>query len=203
MQMLNPRILVPLAVLASRTFVLAAAPATPAVTPLSDDPACTDVDRKFMAHAIELVRDSVAKGWHPFSAILVKDGQVLAEYQNSEDTTHDVTKHAETGLISMISPKLDRATLATCTLYTSTEPCTMCCGAIRFAGIGRIVYGVTEAQMYLVMGLPAHANPLASREVFARTAPYVKVLGPLMEAEGLPLHVQYWSQHPLSIIPHP
>jgi tRNA(Arg) A34 adenosine deaminase TadA len=175
--------------------------AGPDVKPLPDDPACTDVDRKFMARAIELVRDSVAQGRHPFSAVLVKDGQVLAEYQNSEDTTHDVTSHAETGLISLMSPKLDRATLAACTLYTSTEPCTMCCGAIRFAGIGRVVYGVTETQMLLVMGLSPGAAPLASREVFARTAPDVKVLGPLMEAEGLPLHVAYWSQHPLRFLP--
>lgn len=175
--------------------------AGPDVKPLPDDPACTDVDRKFMGRAIELVRDSVAQGRHPFSAVLVKDGQVLAEYQNSEDTTHDVTRHAETGLISLMSPKLDRATLAACTLYTSTEPCTMCCGAIRFAGIGRVVYGVTETQMLLVMGLPPGAAPLASREVFARTAPDVKVLGPLMEAEGLPLHVAYWSQHPLRFLP--
>jgi tRNA(Arg) A34 adenosine deaminase TadA len=201
MQPLTPRLLVTLALVAAGTFVLAAAAATPAVAPLPDDPACTAMDRKFMARAIELVRDSVAQGRHPFSAVLVKDGLVLAEYQNSEDTTHDVTRHAETGLISLMSPKLDRATLAACTLYTSTEPCTMCCGAIRFAGIGRVVYGVTETQMLLVMGLPPGAAPLASREVFARTAPDVKVLGPLMEAEGLPLHVAYWSQHPLRFLP--
>jgi tRNA(Arg) A34 adenosine deaminase TadA len=188
---------------AAGALLPAARAATPAVSPLPDDPACTEVDRKFMARALELVRDSVEHGQHPFSAVLVKDGRVLAEFQNSEDTTHDVTKHAESGLISLITPKIDRATLATCTLYTSTEPCTMCCGAIRFAGIGRVVYGVTEAQMLLVMGLPPDAHPLASREVFARTAPEVKVLGPLMEAEGLRFHVDFWSHHPVFIHPSP
>ena len=183
--------------LAAVGLIPAARAVTPAISPLPDDPACTDVDRKFMARAIELVRESVAKGQHPFSAVLVKDGKVLAEFQNSEDTTHAGTTHAETGLISLITPKIDRATLADCTLYTSTEPCTMCCGAIRFAGIGRVVYGVTETQMLLVMGLPPDAKPLASREIFARTAPEVKVLGPLMEAEGLPFHVEFWSKHPI------
>ena len=127
---------------------LTAAVARPAAgpTPLPDDPACTAEDRKFMVRALELVRDSVSKNLHPFSAVLVRDGKVIAEYVNRSDTTHDVTQHAETGLIAMYSPKFDRATLATCTLYASSEPCTMCCGSIRFSGIKRVVYGVTETQ---------------------------------------------------------
>ena len=77
---------------------------------------------------------------------------MIAEFGNCEMTTGDVTKHAETGLISTFSPRIDRATFAASTLYTSSEPCTMCCGAIRFAGIGRVVYGVTEAQFERVLG---------------------------------------------------
>ncbi len=163
--------------------------------PLPDDPACTAVDRKFMLRALELVRDSVAHGRHPFSAVLVKDGQVLAEYVNQSDLTHDVTQHAETGLISKYSPKFDRATFAGCTLYASSEPCTMCCGSIRFAGIKRVVYGVTETQFLLTWGFPLTARPLQIREIMARTAPDIQVLGPLMEAEGLKLHAEYWAKY--------
>jgi tRNA(Arg) A34 adenosine deaminase TadA len=175
--------------LGSFACALAADKAT--VTPFPDDPAATEVDRKYMARANELVRDSVAHNQSPFSAILVKDGKVLAEFQNTESTTHDITKHAETGLISLMTPKLDRATLAASTLYASTEPCTMCCGAIRFAGIGRLVYGVTSTQLTRSRGLPLPPNPLACREIFTRTSPEVKVIGPLMEAEGLELHAAF------------
>jgi tRNA(Arg) A34 adenosine deaminase TadA len=150
-----------------------------------------------MERAYALARFATTHGGAPFGALLVKDGVVIAEYSNCEGATHDVTKHAETGLISAFSPKLDRATFSQSTLYTSSEPCTMCCGAIRFAGIRRIVYGTTEAQFLLVMGLPPDAHPLASREVFARTAPYTTVLGPLMEKEGLEIHAEYWPRHPV------
>ena len=163
--------------------------------PLPDDPGCTPQDRVFMTRAFEAAKRAVEQGSRPFGAVLVKDGQVIAEFSNCEATTHDVTKHAETGLISAFSPKFDRETFAASTLYTSSEPCTMCCGAIRFAGIGRVVYGVTETQFVRVIGRPISEHPLDSKEVLGRTAPEVKVLGPLMEAEGLALHESYWPSH--------
>jgi tRNA(Arg) A34 adenosine deaminase TadA len=166
---------------------------TPAALP--DDPACTAADRRFMERAYELARLATTHGGAPFGAVLVKDGAVIAEYSNCEFSTGDVTKHAETGLISAFSPKLSRATFAASTLYTSSEPCTMCCGSIRFAGIRKVVYGTTETQFLRVMGVPPDPNPLESREVFARTAPKVRVLGPLMESEGLAIHEAYWPTH--------
>jgi tRNA(Arg) A34 adenosine deaminase TadA len=165
---------------------------------LADDPACTAADRVYMARAYELARYATTHGGAPFGALLVRDGKVIAEFSNCEEATHDVTKHAETGLISAFSPKLDRATFAQSTLYTSSEPCTMCCGAIRFVGIRRIVYGTTESQFLRVMGRPVDAHPLDSREVFSRTAPYTAVLGPLMEKEGLEIHEDYWPKHPVA-----
>lgn len=184
--------------LASLAFWLAAGPVRAGnPVPLPDDPACTAQDRVFMRLAFDAATRAVEHGSRPFGAVLVKDGRVIAEFSNCEMTTGDVTKHAETGLISAFSPKLDRATFAAATLYTSSEPCTMCCGAIRFAGIGRVVYGVTETQFLRVIGRPPGDHPLESKEVFARTAPQVQVLGPLLEGEGLIAHEQYWPAHPL------
>jgi len=163
--------------------------------PLPDDPACTAADRIFMERAYGLARFAITHGGAPFGAVLVKDGVVIAEYSNCEFSTGDITKHAETGLISAFSPKLSRATFAASTLYTSSEPCTMCCGSIRFAGIRRVVFGTTEAQFERVIGVPVQAHPLDSREIFARTAPFTQVCGPLMEAEGLVIHQGYWPAH--------
>jgi tRNA(Arg) A34 adenosine deaminase TadA len=161
-----------------------------------DDPGCTAQDRIYMARAYELARYALTHGGGPFGALLVKDGKILAEYSNCVYSTGDVTKHAETGLISSFSPKIDRDTFSKSTLYTSTEPCAMCCGAISFAGIGRVVYGVSEAPFEQVMGLAPAVNPLTSHEILGRIAPQVKVLGPLMEAEGLETHEAYWPKHP-------
>ena len=181
-------LLLALSLLAAPLFATAPAP-------LPDDPACTAADRAFMERAYELARYATTHGGSPFGAVLVKDGKVIAEYSNCEHVTGDVTKHAETGLISAFSPKITRATFAASTLYTISEPCTMCCGSIRFAGIGRVVFGTTELQFLRVMGIPLDPHPLDSREVFERTAPGTKVLGPLMEAEGLKIHEDYWPTH--------
>jgi tRNA(Arg) A34 adenosine deaminase TadA len=185
-----------------RAFLLAAVPlwlsSAQAAFPEAshDDPGCTAQDRVYMARAYELARHAVTHGGGPFGALLVKDGKILAEYSNCVHSTRDVTKHAETGLISAFSPKIDRETFAQSTLYTSTEPCTMCCGAISFAGIGRVVFGTSEAPFLQVMGVPPEPDPLTSREILRRISPAVKVLGPLMEAEGLTIHEEYWPIHP-------
>ena len=185
----------PLLSLAGLALLLAAPLRAVVPEAFADDPACTAADRQYMERAYGLARFAATHGGAPFGALLVRDGKVLAEYSNCENATGDVTRHAETGLISTFSPKIDRATFAQSTLYTSSEPCTMCCGAIRFAGIGRVVFGTTETQFLRVMGVPIDPHPLESREVFARTAPATVVLGPLMEKEGLVIHEEYWPTH--------
>ena len=175
-------------------LVASARAAFPATGP--DDPQCTAEDRIYMARAYELARYAVTHGGGPFGALLVKDGKILAEFSNCVHSTGDITKHAETGLISAFSPKISRETFAQATLYTSTEPCAMCCGAVCFSGIGRVVYGASEAPFISVMGLPPDPDTLASHEILRRIAPKVKVLGPLMEAEGLKIHEDYWPAHP-------
>jgi len=190
-------------VLASASALLALKSAA-AVAPLPDDPACDAADRQFMVRALELARSAVAHGNHPFSALLVKDGKIIFEYENTIYTTHDLTQHAETGLIGKATQKFDPATLAQCTLYASTEPCIMCCGAIRWAGIKRVVYGVTATQLMKVVytvlppapGAVRVLQPLECREVFARTEPSITVRGPLLEAEGLAIHESYWPNDP-------
>jgi tRNA(Arg) A34 adenosine deaminase TadA len=175
---------------------LAARAALP--VPQPDDPACTAADRGFMEQAYEMARYATTHGGAPFGAVLVKDGVVIAKYANCEHLTGDVTKHAETGLISTYSPTISRATFQASTLYTSSEPCTMCCGSIRFAGIGRVVYGTGELQFLQVLGVPVAAHPLESKEVFGRTSPGTVILGPLMEKEGLEIHEAFWPSHPRS-----
>jgi len=164
--------------------------ATPAaVTPLPDDPACTAEDRKYMARAYELAEIATSRGNSPYGALIVKDGEVLAEFSNDAISSHDVTHHAETGLISMSSRKFDKKTFAACTLYTSTEPCIMCCGSINFAGVKRIVYGTTAIQVTRLHGRTLPIQPLQIREVYTRMgATSVTILGPLMEEQGLAVH---------------
>lgn len=97
-----------------------------------------------MRRAIALANASVERGGGPFGAVIVKDGEVIAEGSNSVTLNTDPTAHAEVTAIREACRKLDTFHLEDCTIYTSCEPCPMCLGAIYWAGIKRIYYGNTR-----------------------------------------------------------
>jgi tRNA(Arg) A34 adenosine deaminase TadA len=132
----------------------------------------------------------MAHGNHPFGALLVHEGEILVECENEVVTSKDVTRHAETGLVSRSTAKLDAKILSQSTLYTSTEPCLMCCGAIHWSGVSKVVYGVTSSQMAKTIGREYSGIP--SREIFSRIHSGITVVGPVLEEEGLGIHRDFW-----------
>ena len=104
----------------------------------------TEQDRAFMREAIRLANESVAKGGGPFGAVIVKDGEILAECSNSVTLDNDPTAHAEVNAIRQACKALGVFHLAGSVIYCSCEPCPMCLGAIYWAGITRIYYGNTR-----------------------------------------------------------
>ena len=74
-------------------------------------------------------------------SVIVRDDSVVARGRNLVATTHDVTAHAETVALREATAMLGRSDLSDCTLYTTFEPCPMCCGAIMASGIQTIVMG--------------------------------------------------------------
>lgn len=161
------------------------------VQPLPDDPKCTDAERALMKRANELAASALAKGNTPYGALLARNGKIVMEFENDARTSGDVTHHAETGLISKASREFGKEALADTVLYTSTEPCIMCCGSIRALGLKKFVYGTTAIQVQKQRGTPLPKNPLQCREVFARIGMAdVVILGPLLEKEGLAVHAK-------------
>jgi guanine deaminase len=76
----------------------------------------------------------------PFGACIVKDGVVVAVARNTV-LKNDATCHAEINAIRKASRKLKSFNLSGCEIYSTTEPCPMCFGAIHWARIDRIIYG--------------------------------------------------------------
>src|SRR6185369_1032521 len=100
----------------------------------------------FMARAIQLAVENVLSGQGgPFGAVIVKDGNILAEGANRVTLTNDPTAHAEVLAIREACKKLGLFELKSCDLYTSCEPCPMCLGAIYWARLERVYYGNTRA----------------------------------------------------------
>ncbi len=139
----------------------------------------------------------MANGNHPFGAVLVgRDGKVLIEAENGYMPSHDGTAHAERLVATQACTTLDAETLRGATIYSSAEPCAMCAGAIYWAGIGRLVYGLSEHGLRLLTGNHPE-NPtlnLPCREVFASGQRSTEVVGPLLEDEAAALHEGVWRK---------
>ena len=153
----------------------------------------TPLDETLLRRAIAISISSVAHGNHPFGALLADGSQVVLEAENTVTTTGDVTGHAETNLVRLTG-RFSLSQLRSFTLYTSCEPCAMCSGAIYWAGIGRVVYALSEHDLLPLTG-DHPDNPtlsLPSREVFARGQRTVAVAGPALEDEARKPHVGFW-----------
>lgn len=152
-------------------------------------------DIKFMRAAFEAARRARLDGNHPFGAVLVDEkGNILLEAGNLTVTTGDCTAHAETTLMKLASLKYDRQFLAKCTIYTSAEPCPMCSGAIYWANVRRVVYGLSQQALYALTGETTGEEFLVPcRELLGRSSKSIVVIGPLLEEEALQVHEGFWN----------
>ncbi|MFT5134924.1 MAG: tRNA(Arg) A34 adenosine deaminase TadA, partial [Gammaproteobacteria bacterium] len=128
-------------------------------------------------------------------AILVDaDGHPFVAAENSVITENDVTAHAELNLIRAATKKYKAEQLASCTLYSSAEPCPMCAGAIVWGNIRRVVFGLGMDTLYGLAGDMGEAPSikLHSRSVFEHAPWPIEVIGPVMEKEALIPHKDFW-----------
>ena len=96
----------------------------------------------FLLRAVELATQNVLAGMGgPFAAVIVRDGQVIAEAANSVTTTNDPTAHGEINAIRKACAAQGTFSLAGCEIYSSCEPCPMCLAAIYWARLGALYYG--------------------------------------------------------------
>ena len=152
-------------------------------------------DIRHLRMAIGVARSAREHGNHPFGAILVDgEGNEVLAAENSVVTGRDVTGHAETNLVRFATSRFSPQELAECTLYTSTEPCAMCSGAIHWSRIGRVVYALSEEVLYEIAGPSPENLLLPCREVFRRCGKPVRVDGPCdeLEAEARSVHAGFW-----------
>lgn len=104
----------------------------------------TAEDRRFMQMAIDLSIENVANGGGPFGAVIVRNGEIIANGTNRVTANNDPTAHAEVSAIREACAKIGNFKLEGCVCYTSCEPCPMCLSALYWAGVSRIVYGNTK-----------------------------------------------------------
>ena len=152
-------------------------------------------EKKYIRKSNEIAQRARDNGNHPFGALLVdENGQILVEAENSVVTGNDITNHAEMNLVRKAAAIYDSDFLAKCTLYASTEPCPMCSGAIFWANIRRVVYGLSAEKLYEIVGLDSEeVLNLSCREIFDKGQKKIEVGGPILENEALIVQHDFWK----------
>ena len=99
---------------------------------------------RWLGEALREAAAAAAEGEVPVGAVVVRDGSILGRGRNQVETLRDPTAHAEILALGAAAGTLGDWRLDGCTLYVTLEPCTMCCGALLLARIGRLVYGASD-----------------------------------------------------------
>ena len=101
-------------------------------------------DEAYMQQALKEAQKAFDAGEVPVGAIIVMNGQVIARAHNQVELLTDSTAHAEILALTSAFNSLGSKYLPEATLYVTLEPCLMCCGALYWSKIGRIIYGASD-----------------------------------------------------------
>lgn len=100
-------------------------------------------ENQYMSIAIQEAQKAFDLDEVPVGAVIVKNGQIIAQAHNIKEKTQKITKHAELIAIEMASEKLSNWRLNDCEIYITLEPCPMCASAIHQARIQAVYYGTS------------------------------------------------------------
>lgn len=101
-------------------------------------------DERFMQLALQQARLAAQAGEVPVGAVVIKDGEILAQGHNRNLLDHDPAAHAEIVALRQAGIRLGNHRLTGCTIYSTIEPCAMCAGAMVHARLARLVYGASD-----------------------------------------------------------
>lgn len=107
----------------------------------------TAADVAGMEHALRQARAAAVLEEVPVGAVVVEEGQVLAEAHNESVKRRDPTAHAELLVIQRALERSHTDRLPGATLYVTLEPCAQCAGAIVLAKVGRVVFGAWDQRV--------------------------------------------------------
>ncbi|MEO0473113.1 MAG: nucleoside deaminase [Bacteroidota bacterium] len=161
-----------------------------------------NADHAFIRQAIAMADTSAHSGGDPFGALLVYQGKVVVSSIDKSIAYSDPTAHAELILISEYCRSNQLISLEGHTLYCNTEPCMMCCGAIHWARISRVVFSVSQKMLQTFSGGKPKSS---SQSLLNADRQRVEIVGPVLPEEGLRIyqthsfvskkdrHKQFWQ----------
>jgi len=145
-------------------------------------------DHDFLRQAIQMAAVARQQGEFPFGAILVSNQEVHHRATDRCIYHSDPTAHAERLLISEFCRQNRILDLEGFTIYSSTEPCILCAGAIKWARISRVVFSVSQGMLQELTG--GRPKPSCA-ELVNSGGRFIEVDGPLLPDEGLSVFIGY------------
>ena len=116
--------------------------------PPPDNPTATQAETEALREAIRRARDLADKGEAGYVAAVLSGDRVIAMCANEVGETRDPSRHAEIAAIAAATKALDRMDLSGATLVSTLQPCEMCLAAMRWAGIGRVVFAARQEMVH-------------------------------------------------------
>ena len=126
-------------------------------------------DEDWMQHALELAKQAEAAGEVPVGAVIVRNGELIAEGWNRPISATDPTAHAEIIALRAAGDFLDNYRLLDTELYVTLEPCPMCVGAMLHARVKRVIYGATDPKTGALGGAYDLLNSVSHNHAFEVT----------------------------------
>lgn len=154
---------------------------------------------QFMAFAIEEARSGLRARERPFGSVIVHAGKVVGRGRNLVNSTLDPTAHAETEAIRDAARNLKDSRLVGCALYTTCEPCPMCCGATLWAGIDTLVIGTRHASIRIFSRGRFDLGEYSAERLAELTGFKLKIVTGVMSAECDAMYRDWegWGAYPL------
>jgi tRNA(Arg) A34 adenosine deaminase TadA len=151
----------------------------------------------WLGEAIAVAAQTAEAGHHPFGALLLApDRRTVLLRQGNVDQVN----HAESLIAREAAQRFSAEVRAHCILVSTVEPCAMCAGTQYWAGIGGLVYGMSERRLLELTG-DHPDNPtldLPCRAVFAAGQRAITVMGPIaaLEVQIAAQHSAFWHRNP-------
>lgn len=143
-----------------------------------EDSTLSDADRAHLRQCVDLAREALLAGDEPFGSVLVDASGAVVHADRNRIAEGDPTAHPELTLVRWAIAHLSPDVRARATVYTSGEHCPMCAAAHAWAGLGRIVYAASSAQLgQWLDGWGVAAPPVRGLPI-TTVAPAVDVAGP-------------------------
>ena len=145
-------------------------------------------NEEYMKRCYKLAIRAGKKGFDTFGAVLVHNGEILEEAENTADWEKGIFGHAEFNLVHKCANRYSDTVLKESVLYTSCAPCEHCLCAIASLGVENVVFGVSYKEFSKLT--PNDAVPVDREGLLQELGVRMKLTGPVLEDEGM--HVFEW-----------